>query len=111
MNPFILTAMDYPEVTSRGLYPKSNDECLYIITFKDTPYTGMFRIDLIAPTTWHYDKELPNQSYFQKSLYDISSHIVIVSKNARRSSVISLRYAICISISNRLLTYVFIRRS
>jgi hypothetical protein len=68
MNPFILTAMDYPEVTSRELYAKSNDECLYIITFKDTPYTGMFRIDLIAPTTWHYDKELPNRSYFQKRI-------------------------------------------
>ena len=60
--------MDYPEVTSRGLYPKSDDECLYIITFEHTPYTGMFPIDLIAPTTWHYNKELPNRSYFQKRI-------------------------------------------
>ena len=60
--------MENPTVLQRGLYPSSQDECVYIITFEQIPYTGIFQMDLIAPTTWHYDGDIPTNSYFQRKI-------------------------------------------
>jgi len=55
-------------VTSRGLYASEAAHCYYLIQFKDHIHNILFPIELIAPTTWHFNADEPAQSYFEKKV-------------------------------------------
>ena len=55
-------------VTSRGLYASEATHCYYLIQFKDHIHNILFPVELIAPTTWHFNADEPAQSYFKKKM-------------------------------------------
>ncbi len=52
-------------VTTRGLYASEPEHCYYLIQFKDHIHNILFPVELIAPTTWHFNADKPAQSYFE----------------------------------------------
>ena len=57
-------------VTSRGLYASDLGHCYYLIRFKNRIHNILFPVQLIAPTTWHFNAAESSQSYFEKKMVD-----------------------------------------